>query len=64
MKELKVMYLVIDAPSSYNMIIGQPTFNQLSATLSTMYLCMKYMLLLINNQGVSNEKRRSLESAT
>lgn len=28
-KEIKVKYLVINAPSSYNMIIGQITFNQL-----------------------------------
>lgn len=42
--EIKVKYLVIDALSSYNMIIGQPTFNKLDTTLSTLYLCMKYLL--------------------
>lgn len=26
-REIKGMYLVNDAPSSYNMIIGRPTFN-------------------------------------
>lgn len=28
-KEVRVRYLVIDAPSSYNMIILRPYFNQL-----------------------------------
>lgn len=38
------MYLVIDAPSSYNMIIGRLAFNPLSVALSTIYLYMKYQL--------------------
>lgn len=41
-KEIKVDYLVIKAPSSYILIIGQPTFKQLGTALLTMYLCMKY----------------------
>lgn len=41
-KLIKVRYLVIDAPSPCNMIIGQPTFNQLMASLYTLYLCIKY----------------------
>lgn len=44
-KEIKVKYLVIDAPSLYNVIIWRPTFNQMGATLSTLYLCIKYPLL-------------------
>lgn len=36
-KEIKVRYLVIDAPSSYNMILGCLTFNQLGIALSTLY---------------------------
>lgn len=44
-KETKVNYLVIDAPYSYNMIIGRPSFNRMGAALSTLYLCMKYLLL-------------------
>lgn len=44
MKEIKVRYLVIDAPSSYNMIIECLTFNQLGIIVSTLYLCMKYLL--------------------
>lgn len=42
--EIKVKYLVIDAPISYNMIIVHPYFNQLDAILSTLYWCMKYAL--------------------
>lgn len=41
-KEIKVRYLVIDAPSSYNIFIERHTFNQLGTALSTSYLCMKY----------------------
>lgn len=41
---MKVKYLFIEAPSSYNLIIGRPTSNRMGATISTLYLCMKYML--------------------
>lgn len=41
----KVRYLVIDAFSSYNMITGWHAFIQLGATLSALYLFMKYLLL-------------------
>lgn len=41
-KEIKVRYLFIDTHSSYNMIIGRPTFNLMGSILSTLYLCMKY----------------------
>lgn len=43
-KQVKGGYMVIDAHSSNNIIIERPTFNQLSASLSTIYLCMKYPL--------------------
>lgn len=43
-REIKVRYFIIDAPSSYNMIIGNPSFNHLGDTLSTLYLCMNYTL--------------------
>lgn len=42
-KKINVRYLVIDAPSSYNIIIGRQAFNQLTYVLFTMYLCMNYM---------------------
>lgn len=44
-RKIKVMCLVIDVPSSYNMIIGFPTFNHLGTALSKFYLCMKYPIL-------------------
>lgn len=42
-KDIRVRYLVMDSPSSYYMIIGCSTFNQLGAILSILYLCIKYM---------------------
>lgn len=44
-REIKVRYLVIARPSSYNMIIGKPTYNHLVVVLSTLCMCMKYQLL-------------------
>lgn len=43
-QKIKVKYFVIDVYSSYNMIIGRLTFNQLVVALSTLYLCMKYLI--------------------
>ncbi|MCI12290.1 gag-pol polyprotein, partial [Trifolium medium] len=40
-----VRYLVVKTPfTSYNIIIGRPTFNALGAAMSTLYLAMKYPL--------------------
>jgi hypothetical protein len=43
-KTIRVRYLVINSPSSYNIIIGRPSFNLLGAFLSTKFLVMKYPL--------------------
>jgi hypothetical protein len=44
-KAVKVKYLVIKTPlSSYNIIIGRPTFNALGAIMSMQYLMVKYPL--------------------
>lgn len=43
-KMIKVRYLVIDASSSYNIIIGRYAFNLLGVAICTLYLCMKYFL--------------------
>lgn len=43
-QKIKVKYFVIDVFSSYNMIIRCLTFNQLDVALSTLYLCMKYLI--------------------
>lgn len=37
-KEIKVMYLVIDNPYSYYIIIGGPTLKEFGDTLLTLYL--------------------------
>lgn len=44
-KQIKAKYLVINAPSSYNKIIGKQAFNQLVTRLSTLYLFLKYLFL-------------------
>ncbi|XP_039687900.1 uncharacterized protein [Medicago truncatula] len=43
-KSIKIRYLVINAPSSYNAIIGRPSINLLDAFVSTKHLMMKYPL--------------------
>ncbi|KAJ1398071.1 Aspartic peptidase domain superfamily [Sesbania bispinosa] len=43
-KVVWVKYLVINAPSSYNIIIGRATLNALGAIVSTVHLTMKYPL--------------------
>lgn len=41
---IKARYIVIDTPYSYYMIIRCLAFNQLGSVMSTLYLCMKYLL--------------------
>lgn len=43
-KSFKVRYLIINASSPYNIIIGIPSFNALEVALSTLYLTLKYPL--------------------
>ncbi|GAU44770.1 hypothetical protein TSUD_138820 [Trifolium subterraneum] len=44
-KTIKVRYLVVKTLfTSYNIIIGRPTFNSLGAVMSTLYLSIKYPL--------------------
>ncbi|MCI07891.1 hypothetical protein A2U01_0028960, partial [Trifolium medium] len=44
-KMIKVRYLVVKTPfTSYNIIIGRPTFNALGTVMSTLYLFIKYPL--------------------
>lgn len=43
-RKIKVRCFVIYVLSSRNMIIGKPTFNKLGATISTLYMHMKYPL--------------------
>ncbi|RDY10139.1 hypothetical protein CR513_05393, partial [Mucuna pruriens] len=39
---IPVLYTVVKAKVSYNIIMGQPTLNRLKAIVSTYHLCMKY----------------------
>ncbi|RDX79980.1 hypothetical protein CR513_39524, partial [Mucuna pruriens] len=41
-RAIMVLYMVIDAEASYNIIIGRPTLNKLGAIVSTYHLCMKF----------------------
>lgn len=43
-KSIQVRYLIVNVVSPYNIIIGMPLFNTLEATLSTLYLTLKYPL--------------------
>ncbi|XP_015955443.1 uncharacterized protein LOC107479859 [Arachis duranensis] len=39
---LSIDYIVVNVSSAYNTLIGQTTLNQLTAMVSTPYLCMKF----------------------
>jgi len=41
-KTLKIKYLVIDANTSYNILLGRPSLNNLGAIVSTPHLAMKF----------------------
>lgn len=43
-KMTEVNYLIIDASSTYNIILGRPIINVLGEILSTRYLILKYPL--------------------
>ncbi|RDX89002.1 hypothetical protein CR513_29341, partial [Mucuna pruriens] len=39
---IPVLYTVVEAKASYNIIMGRPALNRLKAIVSTYHLCMKY----------------------
>nr|KYP40659.1 hypothetical protein KK1_038013 [Cajanus cajan] len=41
-RRVMVRYLLVEADTSYNIIIGRPTMNQLGAVVSTPHLTMKF----------------------
>ena len=41
-KTLRIMYLVIDANTSYNILLGRSSLNKLGASISTPHLVMKF----------------------
>lgn len=43
-KIIMVKYIIVDAQSSYKLILGRPTLNELRAVISNAHLCIKYPL--------------------
>jgi hypothetical protein len=43
-KTIVIKYIIVDAQSSYNLILGRPALNGLGAINSTTHLCIKYPL--------------------
>jgi len=41
-KTIVIKYIVVKAPSSYNMLLGRPSLNKLGAVVSTVHLKMKF----------------------
>ncbi|RDY07703.1 hypothetical protein CR513_08149, partial [Mucuna pruriens] len=41
-RTIPVVYTIVDAMSSYNIIMGRPALNRLGAAMSTYHLCMKF----------------------
>ncbi|RWW75019.1 hypothetical protein BHE74_00016990 [Ensete ventricosum] len=57
-KTLMVVFMVVDPPSTYNAIIGQPTLNRLRAVVSTFHRSMKFL----TNAGVGEARSDPRES--
>ncbi|RDX86453.1 hypothetical protein CR513_32209, partial [Mucuna pruriens] len=56
-KIVLLRFTVINAQASYNIILGQPTLNQLLAIVSTLHLCTKYLASLkIGGRRANPEK--------
>lgn len=43
-RTVKVDFLVVDYPSAYNIILGLPTLNKISAVMSTLLLTIKFVI--------------------
>jgi len=41
-KTIPIFFLVVDAPTSYNVLLGRPSLNTLGAVVSTPHLAMKF----------------------
>jgi len=41
-KTIHIRFLIIDAPTSYNVLLGRPSLNTLGAVVSTPHLAMKF----------------------
>ncbi|XP_072086977.1 uncharacterized protein [Arachis hypogaea] len=43
-KTMDIQYLVVDCKSPYNIILGRPSLNAFNAIISTVHLCVKFLL--------------------
>ena len=41
-KTIPIRFLIVDAPTSYNVLLGRPSLNTLGAVVSTPHLAMKF----------------------
>ncbi|RDY08264.1 hypothetical protein CR513_07523, partial [Mucuna pruriens] len=41
-RTIPILYTIVDAPASYNVIIGRPALNRLGVVMFTKHLCMKF----------------------
>jgi len=42
-KTIPIRFLIVDAPTSYNVLLGRPSLNTLGAVVSTPHLAMKFL---------------------
>jgi len=42
-KTIPICFLIVDAPTSYNVLLGRPSLNTLDAVVSTPHLAMKFL---------------------
>jgi len=42
-RTIDVRYIVVNVPSSYNILLGSPTINKLGAVVSSMHMKVKYL---------------------
>jgi len=60
-KTIRICFLVVDAPTSYNVLLGRPSLNTLGIVVSTPHLAMKFpspssdILTIHDNQWLARE---------
>jgi len=60
-KTIKIRYLVINANTSYNILLGRPSHNRLMAIVSTPHLAMKFPSLAGDNLTVHVDQKEARE---
>ncbi|RDX94354.1 hypothetical protein CR513_23272, partial [Mucuna pruriens] len=43
-RTISITYIIVNNWASYNMIVGRPNLNRLRAVVSTLHLCIKYLV--------------------